>query len=168
MPKRMLWMSLGLLLMAGCATSSVQPGKLPKLAPNEGLVAIVVDSNVPLQSLVFTRQGELQGFTLGAADRGISAHVLVAAAGTYDLTDFRTPYGAFDQASEGTRLCLKVVAGQTNYPGHFVFRESDTGQGIRQGAQWGWRPNEADLKARLHARWPKLTERFPLQSKTCR
>lgn len=168
MPKRLLRMGLGLLLLAGCATASVPPGHVPKVASTTGLVAIIVDTNVPMQGLIFTRQGELQGFRLDAADRGISAHVIQAQAGTYELTDFRTPYGAFDQASEGTRLCLTVVAGQTNYPGHFVFRESDTGQGIRQGAEWGWRPNEADLKARLHAGWPKLTERFGLQSKPCR
>ncbi len=164
--KRLL-LAVGLLLATGCASHSVARGSIPNLGAGQGLVVLVVDTNLPLNSLVFTRSGKLESVTLETADRGLSAHVLRAPVGRYELTGFRTPQAAFDEASEGRRLCFEVTAGEIAYPGHLVFRYSGEGQGLYGEANWGWRANDADLGARLKTGWAGLTDSYALKSTSC-
>lgn len=162
------WVPMILLGLLGCAGQTVAQGTTPKLVPNEGLVAVIVDTNVPLVSLVFTHEDGARGFTVDNCERGVSAHLVRAPAGRYALTDFRTVTGALDAASDDARLCLQVEAGKTNYPGHFLFRDPDKGQGLRSQVEWGWRPNEGDLSARMKAGWPGLAAQYPVQLSACR
>lgn len=159
---------LGVASVHGCATTNVSPGTAPELEAEEGYVAVVVDTNRPLHTLTFSRAVGIDSFTLVVGERGVTPHVLKLPAGRYVLTNFRTPTAQLDPASAGGRVCLWVRAGKLTYPGHFVFRDAEQGQGIRGVASWGWRDNQPDLTARLKAGWPALTERYPVNVEPCR
>lgn len=162
-----LLLAFGLLFATGCAAQNVARGSVPNLGTAQGLVVLVVDTNVPLNSLIFTRPADLESVTLGAAEQGLSAHVLRLPVGRYELTSFRIPHAAFDQASEGRRLCFEVNAGEIAYPGHLVLRYSGEGQGEFGGANWGWRANNADVQARLSTGWAGLTDRYDVKPTNC-
>ena len=153
-----------LLAMSGCATSAVAPRTVPALAGPQGLVFIAVDTNVALQSLVFTGP---EGFTILAADTGLSGHLFAVPAGDYRLSDFRTTYGVYDSAAQPATLCVRVTPARVAYPGHLVFRDRREGEGLHNAASWGWRENRPDAKARLETRWPGLADRYPLADAAC-
>ena len=112
----LLWVALGLaaaavalaLLLTGCATGAVAPHTRPELAPTEGLVLIAVDTNEPLQGLVFTLRGSHEGFVVRSAEAGVSGYLLQVPVGEYMLSDLRTTYAVFDSSQQ--RLANKKHA----------------------------------------------------------
>lgn len=155
------------LTLAGCATGAVAPHTRPELSPREGLVLVVVDTNVDLESVVFSPADGGEGFVVAAAPRGVGGHLFRVPAGDYRLTDFRTSYAAYDSAAQTATLCVRVTPQRLAYPGHLVFRDSGGGVGERGLASWGWRENKADAAARVATRWPGATERYPMVGAAC-
>jgi dipeptidyl aminopeptidase/acylaminoacyl peptidase len=116
---------LGLLLAVpvNAGMRELRPGELPRLRPDQGLLALAVDSSLPLQQLEVRGQRWTQGRArLGPVTVGRSVRLFVARAGSY----------RWDRIVERDRVAyplghdpeyhFEVRPGVLNYPGELVFR----------------------------------------------
>ncbi len=145
---------------------SVSPGRNPSLGSDTGIVVLVVDTDTPLRNLKFTQVEAFYTFKLDFADRGRSVHVFKVPAARYLLSEFDS--GNDDLTPDaGGELCVNVIAGQMNYPGHFVYRGSEQKKGYRTYANWKWRLDEEDMKRRVAAEWSELMGTYPVETTAC-
>lgn len=155
------------LTVVGCASTRIPPNDPAHVAAHEGLVILVVDTNVPLEGVTFEPVAGKLAFTVPDLEPGVDGHLFRVPPGRYVLRAFRTPDGIFDEGFEGKELCLEVTAGRLNYPGHLVFRQAASQEATAGQIQWGFRRNEPDLKARLQIGWPGLRDRIALSEALC-
>ncbi|MEL7369426.1 MAG: hypothetical protein AAFN74_10970 [Myxococcota bacterium] len=149
----------------GCS-QSIRPGATPSLGDDTGIVVLVVDTDTPLRDVTFNQVDTFDGFKIDYADRGRSVHLFEVDAERYRLTGFDS--GSQELTPEaGGELCVLVKAGQLNYPGHFVYRNSEQKKGFRTYANWQWRQDEEDMKRRVTIEWTDLLASYPVKSTAC-
>ncbi|MEO6065016.1 MAG: hypothetical protein ABIP49_04455 [Lysobacterales bacterium] len=118
-----------LLVAAGGATAQrrIDPGDEPSLRADEGLVAVVFDTNYPVMSAKFRKVGNaLAAPPLRLAANGRTMELYAATAGDYEWERILIPQakGArayYDLAGEQDYR-FKVRAGRINYAGDLEFR----------------------------------------------
>ncbi|GAB3092891.1 hypothetical protein GCM10027159_07960 [Lysobacter terrae] len=113
-------------LQAG-AVSKVDPGEEPRLAPDEGLLVVSVDSDVGLASMRFRNEGGSwgNGYLRGIKE-GRTTQLYRLPAGRYHWTkilifDTWSWSGSFD-LSKNDEFAFEVKPGQINYAGDVVYR----------------------------------------------
>lgn len=151
-------------MASGCA--SVRPldgnalglGVLPTLAPNEGILVVRIDTEVPIAKL------QISGMTLlSDLQKGEHFRLIAVTAGSYQWSGLVVAAGEgdvpfrmrFDEIWK-----FRVEPGRTCYPGEFVFR------GEAKSTSVGLYPinlrNRSALALReLLERYPGLLERYP-------
>lgn len=125
-----------LLFFMGCAAFSadaqarvkfIKPGEPPKLDADEGLVAIVVDTNSSLREVRFRKDGRLfDAATIKAVDEGATPRLYVLPAGTYEWSRVTTYFGQWYDFKDIPETKFKVEAGVLNYPGDMLMRGTYT------------------------------------------
>lgn len=119
--------ALCLVTLAAGATSKIDPGEMPKLDPNEGLLVVSVDSDTAVASMRFTQEGTSRGGGfLRGIDEGQTRQLYSLPAGRYHwakitLFDTWRWSGAMD-LSKSDDFTFEVKAGQINYAGDVVYR----------------------------------------------
>ncbi|MFZ5638677.1 MAG: alpha/beta hydrolase family protein [Pseudomonadota bacterium] len=110
-------------LPAQAIIREVDPGKLPKLDADEGLLVLAVDSNKPLRMVRISRDGvNLDVRTMRGVEKGQSARLYVVPAGRYRWTS--VGYLGDYKISKDPEFAFEVKPGVLNYPGHLVFRST--------------------------------------------
>ena len=82
----------------------------PKLGANEGLVVLVVETNRPLESVLFVDEEGLLDFQVPYANRGTSIHLFRMPAGKYYLTSYRAPSAIY--SAPGSRPAKTLSRGR--------------------------------------------------------
>ncbi len=101
----------------------VDPGKLPKLDADEGLLLIAVDSDVSLRSVRISRQGvNLDMRSMRGVEPGRSSQLYVLPAGRYRWTS--VGYIGEFKLSKDPEFGFEVKPGVLNYPGDLLFRRA--------------------------------------------
>jgi len=111
---------------AGAAVRKVEPGKIPKLDQDEGLLALVVDSSTPLKNVIFKKDGSLFGGqfrNLGGG--GATAQLYVVSAGTYQWNEIQAWFGVRYELEDRPQYRFTVQPGVITYPGDLVVRASN-------------------------------------------
>jgi dipeptidyl aminopeptidase/acylaminoacyl peptidase len=104
--------------MAG--VREVKPGQQVTLAPGEGFVLLVFDSNVPIDSAGIIREGGSGSFIISRPPAAKSVRLVIAPEGNYTWTDLQL-YGGYFQVKKDGKFRFKVSAGVVNYPGNLIF-----------------------------------------------
>ena len=102
---------------------TVDPGEMPKLGPDEGLLLVEVDSNSPLGSIRVKKDGAL--FTAGVMrypDKGRTARLYVVPAGRYAWHDVNLSWFASYVLKDKDEYHFDVVPGKITYGGDLVIR----------------------------------------------
>ncbi|GAB3726203.1 hypothetical protein GCM10028862_01200 [Luteimonas pelagia] len=105
--------------------SEVDPGEIPRLDPDEGLLLLAVDANMDVDSVKVRRVGGIFGTDkINDLPEGRSFRLFVAKAGEYAWTELRPFHDLrFDlRRDEDFDYGFQVHAGTISYPGDFVFR----------------------------------------------
>lgn len=164
--------SPGLVLLStiGCAgATAVAPGERPPVGPEVGLVVLVVDTDTPLDGIIFYNDEGAIDVSIPRADRGISTHLVRAPVGRYRLTNYRGPHAIHDAARHGKQgICFDVTPGSLSDPGQFQFRQTGEGNGWTKLVRHRWNRSTEDTSNRLKDKWPQIAEAFELQATTCR
>lgn len=117
-----------LLIASGNANAGlreVKPGESVDLKPNEGLVMMVLDSNIPIQSASIMKHGSFGGhYVLTSPKAGLSRRLLVAEQGSYNWSEIDMEYRYF-RLEKDKEYSFNVKPGIINYPGDLVFRTRD-------------------------------------------
>ncbi len=135
----------GMLTPAAAQARELAEGDLPSLAPGQGYLVVLVDTDSPVLSLQLNRRGSLLGDEkIDRLDRGRSLRVLALDAGDYQWTRIEAertvaagqviatdprgrPLGSerYDVADLDTAAPFRIEAGRLNYPGdlHLRFRD---------------------------------------------
>ncbi|WAC64251.1 prolyl oligopeptidase family serine peptidase [Pseudoxanthomonas sp. SL93] len=120
-----IWMLVGM-LMAGHARASmepVEPGEVPALAANQGLVLVAVDTNVDLYGVRVNRDGKSFGAgVMRDIKAGRSFRLYVAPAGKYEWRELQLFYGLRYALGDDEDFHFTVEPGRITYPGELVFR----------------------------------------------
>lgn len=120
---------LGLAALRADAFGRVDPGEQPELAPDEGLLVVAVDSDMPLGCIRFQKVGSSwKGGGIRSARKGRTTELYVLPAGRYQwskITIFDTWVwtGSFDLADDDA-YAFDVKAGRINYAGDLVYRST--------------------------------------------
>lgn len=155
------WAFIGLCalsLAAQARIKAVDPGELPELAPDEGLVVVAVDSNVPLHDVRFIKDGKVLGSgVMKHLEAGRSFGLYVASAGVYEWREVELFFGWKYKLSDDPEFTFKVEPGKITYPGDLLFRPSaawtaNVSVSNRGLAAIDW----------LQAQHPTLYARYPL------
>ncbi|HOZ03994.1 MAG TPA: prolyl oligopeptidase family serine peptidase [Arenimonas sp.] len=118
-----LFLILALLLVATSAMAGVRevkPGHPLTLSPGEGMLLLVFDSNVPIDSAGVVREGGSGSYFITRPPAAKTIRLLVAQEGNYSWTDLQL-YGGYFQVKKDGKYRFKVSAGVVNYPGNLVF-----------------------------------------------
>jgi len=153
--------TLALLLFALPALAGikdVKPGDDIQLKPGEGLVLLIFDSNVPINSAGIIASGKQSGsYRIMAPPAGRSLRLIVASEGTYNW-DQLDLYRIYFPLRKDTDFSFTVKAGVTNYPGDLVFRFSDYGDNIVHRSNRGLAAIDW-----LEAKYPAIAKKYPLE-----
>lgn len=110
-------------LPAQAIIREVDPGELPKLDADEGLLLIAVDSDVSLRSVRISRQGvNLDMRSMRGVEPGRSSQLYVLPAGRYRWTS--VGYIGEFKLSKDPEFGFEVKPGVLNYPGDLLFRRA--------------------------------------------
>jgi len=108
----------------------MKSGEDLQLKPDEGLVLLVFDSNVPINSASITSAGggASGSFRIMNPQAGKSIRLLIATTGiyTWDQLDL---FRMYFPMRKDTDVTFPVKAGVINYPGDLIFRFSDPNRG---------------------------------------
>lgn len=124
---------LVLTLLAGCSLAHESTVLPDKLDPDQGMLVLVIDSNVPFQRLKFQRAGDVFE-TVGAMDIGTGRTIrfIQMPPGNYYwsriefATDFN--YAQFVDFTHGsTDLAFTIRPGTVSYAGDLLIRGNVTG-----------------------------------------
>src|SRR5262245_10237973 len=113
--------ALALALALGCAKPrSIAEGVVPTLAPDEGILVVDVEADVPIERLV------LSGMTVAERlEPGHHLALLVVGAGSYRWTEVQAP-GPFGSVhfriQRDDEWAFRVEPGRINYAGRIVLR----------------------------------------------
>lgn len=155
------WAIIGLCalsLAAQARIKAVDPGELPELAPDEGLVVVAVDSNVPLHDVRFIKDGKVLGSgVMKHLEAGRSFGLYVASAGVYEWREAELFFGWKYKLSDDPEFTFKVEPGKITYAGDLLFRplagwRADVSVSNRGLAAIDW----------LQTQHPALYARYPL------
>ncbi len=120
-----------LALLLACTSQAVaqrriDPGDAPSLRDNEGLVAVVFDTNYPVISAKFRKVGKtIAAPPLRLAANGRTMELYAAPEGEYEWERILIPQGkgrAFYDLADDPDYRFKVRAGRINYAGDLEFR----------------------------------------------
>lgn len=101
----------------------VDPGEIPKLGPNDGLLLVEVDSTIPLESVRVKQDGRF--FDAGILKRigvGRTAGLYVVPAGSYQWAQIDLLWAARFMFKEDPEYHFQVEPGKITYAGDLVFR----------------------------------------------
>lgn len=162
---------LALVLLSACAHPVVQPGGDVALAPDEGLVALVVDTDNAVHYLSFQEKESAQSLVPKPLVPGKQLQVLKAKAGDYCIDRLDLPTIRFSSRSVGY-LCVPVRAGTLTYPGHLALRVKEAGLKFGRSDRKDVRYTDmlflydahADAQALLKKTHPALLARYPLET----
>lgn len=121
------WMAALLLVLATCSAQAmvhaVDPGEIPKLKPNEGLLLVEVDSNYALESIRVKKDGTV--FTAGVLTgikEGQTARLYVVPAGRYAWYEINAFWFARYELKDKPEYAFEVVPGKITYAGDLIVR----------------------------------------------
>ena len=119
-------MALGLLfaLPAQAIMRKVEPGQIPKLDADEGLLVIGVDTDVDIASVRIVRNGaNLDTRSMRGLDKGRSAQLFAVPVGKYRWSSITLRRGnvRFDVRKDDN-YAFEVRPGRINYPGDMIYR----------------------------------------------
>lgn len=121
------WMIAAVLLLQASAAHAwlhkVDPGEVPKLGPDDGLIVMAVDSSQPLRSVRLNEDSK----TLGAAvmnhvAAGQNYAMYVAPAGKYAWHRVNTLFNFYVKLRDDPEFRFDVAPGHITYPGDLVVR----------------------------------------------
>lgn len=121
-----LWLCLcwaGIVLPAQAIMREVDPGEVPKLRADEGLLLMAVDTDVKLPAVRISRQGfNLDMRTMRGMAVGHGARLYAVPAGHYrwSSVDYIGEY----RLSKDPEFGFEVQSGVINYPGDLLFRST--------------------------------------------
>ncbi len=150
-------------LIAGCGGSTlVAKGTLPKPAPDDGIIALFVESSARINRAEFV--GEDGSFSVMSIAQGSTLQLHTVPSGDYCLSMVEWGMGgagAVLNLEEGT-YCFTVANQETTYPGHLVVQVRE-GRGITSPVDLGvdHRPEEA--RAELESQYPGLLTSFSMK-----
>ena len=152
-----------LTLLSGCTSvrpldveeSSREPGGLPVLAPDEGILVVDLDTQVPIKAL---KIGLLTAFS----DLPVGEHLLFLAIskGEHRWTDVlvQTSRGEIRYTAPlSDAYKFRVESGRINYSGTISLRAETEGGSL----SFSIRSRSAEVLRILRLRYPALVERFP-------
>jgi dipeptidyl aminopeptidase/acylaminoacyl peptidase len=120
------WMCLWLPSSAVWSLDEIDPGELPVLDPDEGLVLVAVDSAQALYGLRLGREGRmLSSAFLKRLPQGRSHRLFKARAGEYQWMDVQPFLGWRFRLREDPEFRFRVEPGTVNYPGDLRFQASN-------------------------------------------
>lgn len=104
----------------------IDPGDIPELAPDEGLLLVGVDTSVDLDSVRFMKDGRLffGGEVLRRIKKGSSLQLYAATAGAYQLTEIRAFNLVRYDLRDDAEYEFQVEPGKITYAGDFIFRHT--------------------------------------------
>ncbi|MBZ0221539.1 MAG: prolyl oligopeptidase family serine peptidase [Dokdonella sp.] len=166
------WISIILLLIllapTSASTARVRPGAMPELGPDEGLLLVAVDTNLPLNSVRLAPPGRTIGSLMqNNLPAGVHMDLQVVPAGKWQWQRLRAFDRLYWDISDDTDYGFEVRAGTLNYPGHLLFRNqllsADAGvfnHGL-QAIDWMAKEHPAIL-AKFGMEWiGRYTDPFP-------
>ena len=110
---------------AAARVSSVDPGEVPALAADEGLLVVAVDSNVDLDSVRVRKDGRLfSSGVLSGIKAGRNSRLYVVPAGTYEWQQVRAFGWVRYELGDNPEYRFEVKPGRITYGGDLVFRPS--------------------------------------------
>lgn len=105
----------------------VEPGEIPKLDADEGLVVLVVDSNSSLREVRFRKDGRLfDAATMKNIGDLAAPRLYVLPAGTYEWSRVTTGFGHWYDFKDAPETKFNVRPGVLNYPGDMLMRGTYT------------------------------------------
>jgi dienelactone hydrolase len=117
---------LGCFLLAGATEARVkriEPGEMPKLDADEGLLVIVIDTNSYLADVRLRKDGKLfNAATIKDVVPGATPVLYVVPAGTYEWSRVSAHYRFWYEFKDSPDTKFKVEAGALNYPGDMLMR----------------------------------------------
>lgn len=118
------WLLCGIVAMPAQATMrEIDPGEVPTLRADEGLLLVAVNTNVDLAAVRLSRQGlNLDMRTLRGVKTGQSARLYAVPAGRYRWS--AVGYIGEFKLSGDPEFGFDVTPGVVNYPGDLVFRST--------------------------------------------
>jgi dipeptidyl aminopeptidase/acylaminoacyl peptidase len=108
------------------AMRRIDPGEDPKLAPDEGLVVLSVDTSAPINTVHVSQVGGGTATVLNYMAVGRNPHLFAAKAGEYEWSQMKlTTYHMYSRFKIGKpEFRFTVVPGKIVYPGDLVLRPS--------------------------------------------
>lgn len=105
----------------------VEPGEIPRLDADEGLVVVVVDSNSSLREVRFRKDGKLfDAATVKNIGDVATPRLFVLPAGEYEWSRVTAWSGHWYDFKDTPETRFKVRAGVLNYPGDMLMRGAYT------------------------------------------
>jgi hypothetical protein len=154
-----------MLVMAwGCGSvrpldgASLAAGVVPTLSPNEGILVVRVDTDVPIAKLQISDMTALSGLAIGEHFR-----LLAMRAGEYRWSGLVVPAGAGEvpfRLRPDDFWEFRVEAGRVSYPGEFTIR-GETRSASVSLYPLQLRNRSALALTELLERYPGLLERYP-------
>jgi dipeptidyl aminopeptidase/acylaminoacyl peptidase len=129
--RAVLWcVVLWAVLYAGSVAAGVRlvkPGETPRLDPDEGLVAIVVDTTSSLRDVRLRKDGRIfNAATLEWVNPGATPKLYVMPVGTYQWSRATTFFGMWYDFKDNEDTKFRVEPGVINYPGDLLMRGTYT------------------------------------------
>ena len=116
-------MAVAVVAPAHARMKLVDPGEVPELDPDEGLVLVAVDTNVPLHSVKVIKDGKIFGpGVLRRLDPGLSYRLYIAPAGTYEWREIELVKRFRYELEDDPEFDFKVEPGRITYAGDLLFR----------------------------------------------
>ena len=107
---------------AHAALREVDPSDVPKLAPDQGLLLIAIDTDFNFDSLRIQREGSLSSEVINGIRPGTTSQLYVATAGKYYFE--HTSIASWEyRLGNDPEFHFEVKAGVVNYPGDLIFRK---------------------------------------------
>lgn len=105
----------------------VEPGKVPELSADEGLVALVIDTTSTLRDVRFRKDGKLfEAATIKNVNPGATPLLYIVPAGTYEWSRATTFFNLWYEFKDSPETKFKVEPGVLNYPGDMLMRGAYT------------------------------------------
>ncbi|HET7924334.1 MAG TPA: prolyl oligopeptidase family serine peptidase [Rhodanobacteraceae bacterium] len=132
--RRLALLFLFVLQIAGTAHAAlreVDPGDVPTLAPDQGLLLIAIDTDFNFDSLRIQREGSLSSEVINGIKPGTTSQLYVATAGKYYFAHTSSESWEYRLGND-PEFHFEVKAGVVNYPGDLVFRKA----GFLRAVRW--------------------------------
>jgi dipeptidyl aminopeptidase/acylaminoacyl peptidase len=118
--------ALVLMVVAGSVQAMVHvvdPGEIPQLKPNEGLLLVEVDSNCGLESIRVKKDGTIfNAGVLTGIKQGQTAQLYVVPAGRYAWAEINAYWMARYELKDKPEYGFDVVPGKITYAGDLIIR----------------------------------------------